>query len=148
MQRFLNRMDQRRTRNNRERYIRVLGLHKENIIPMNLLKYELWEECKGVCPYTGIEIPLDKLWTDEIRISYINPWSHSLNDSVFNKTLCFSFFHDLLNERNSFDFFNEEDPDAWESIKKEQLSCLQVRIIILLVTVNSNGSLKSITNVI
>jgi len=85
---------------------------------MNLLKYELWEECKGVCPYTGIEIPLDKLWTDEIRISYINPWSHSLNDSVFNKTLCFSFFHDLLNERNSFDYFNEEDPDAWESIKK------------------------------
>ena len=118
MQRFLHRMDQRRTRNNRERYIRVLGLHKENIIPMNLLKYELWEECKGVCPYTGIEIPLDKLWTDEIRISYINPWSHSLNDSVFNKTLCFSFFHDLLNERNPFDYFNEEDPDAWESIKK------------------------------
>ena len=39
-------------------------------------------------------------------------------DSVLNKTLCFSFIPDLSNERNPFDYFNEEDPDARESIKK------------------------------
>jgi len=118
MQRFLHRMDQRRNQTNRERYIRILGDRKENITPMNILKYELWEECKGTCPYTGIEISLDKLWTEEININYINPWSHSLNDSVFNKTLCYSFFQDILKERNPYEYFNEEDPDAWESIKK------------------------------
>lgn len=117
-QRFLHRLDQKRTQNNRDRFIQILGKHKENIIPANLLKYELWEECKGTCPYTGIEIQLDKLWTDEVVISYINPWSHSLNDSIFNKTLCFSFFYELLKERSPNQYYNEEDPSSWEMVKK------------------------------
>ena len=51
-------------------------------------KYLLWEECGRICPYTGKTISLPMLYSGEFEIEHIIPYSKSLNNSLFNKTLC------------------------------------------------------------
>ncbi len=52
------------------------------------IKYQLWEECNMTCPYTGKMISRERLFTDEVDIEHILPYSQSLDDSYMNKTLC------------------------------------------------------------
>ena len=91
MQRYLYRVDQRRVAANNALFLEELKQLEVDLIPMNLLKYELWEECKQTCPFSGNQIPLEMLFTDYVQIVYIHPWSRALNDKSYNKTLCFSF---------------------------------------------------------
>lgn len=55
----------------------------------------LWDECGGICPYTGESIPFHELFGQSPRfdIEHIIPFSRCLDDSFLNKTLC-------LNEEN------------------------------------------------
>lgn len=76
---------------------------------------ELWEECKGICPYTGEPIPLETLFTDTIRVVYIHPWSKSLNDSSLNKTLCYSYFAKNLDNTTPHEFFGNH-PEQWSKV--------------------------------
>ena len=57
------------------------------------------------------------LFTDYVQIVYIHPWSRALNDKSYNKTLCFSALAAKLNNRTPFEYFAEEDPEAWETVK-------------------------------
>lgn len=115
-QRFIYLLDQRRVARNRGRYINKIGSISENLTQLNLLKMELWEECKGTCPFTGDHIPMGLLFTDKIKVVYIHPWSVSLNDSPLNKTLCFSHFSDNLDQKSPYSYFNEEAPHQWEEV--------------------------------
>src|SRR5713226_2725885 len=54
----------------------------------DLLKYRLWKECGGLCPYTGQSIGMEMLFTSEVDIEHILPYCYSLDDSYMNKTLC------------------------------------------------------------
>lgn len=56
----------------------------------NILKIRLWEECGGVCPYTGVTIGIAALVGDEpqFEIEHTIPFSKSLDNSFLNKTLC------------------------------------------------------------
>ena len=60
--------------------------------PFEILKWRLWKECDGVCPYTGKPIPPELLLSDEspIDVEHIIPLSRSLDDSFANKTLCWA----------------------------------------------------------
>lgn len=60
--------------------------------PFEILKWRLWKECDGVCPYTGKPIPPELLLSDEssIDVEHIIPPSRSLDDSFANKTLCWA----------------------------------------------------------
>ena len=95
-QRYFYKLDARRISHNHARYIREIGAMRENITPANILKFELWEECKHTCPFSGEEIPLERLFTQEFKIVYIHPWSRSLNDATINKTLCVARLHEKL----------------------------------------------------
>ena len=77
---------------------------------------ELWEECKETCPFTGESIPLALLFTDKIKVVYIQPWSMSLNDSALNKTLCYESFSEKIDSKFPYQYFNEQDPDQWEVV--------------------------------
>lgn len=114
-QRFIFRVDQKRLARNRTRHIDRIGSLSENLTPLNLQKMELWEECKGICPFTGEPIPLDTLFTNKIRVVYIHPWSKSVNDSSLNKTLCYTFFANKLGEKSPREYFSE-DPDQWKKV--------------------------------
>ena len=82
--------------------------------------YKLWEECKKTCPYTGQPIPLHKLFTGEIQIEHIHPWSRSLNDSFSNKTLCYADENRRKGDKTPFEFYGDDEGN-WSAIKERAL---------------------------
>lgn len=54
----------------------------------DIQKYNMWLECKGICPYTGAIISREMLFSLEVDVEHILPYSRSLDDSYMNKTLC------------------------------------------------------------
>lgn len=59
--------------------------------PSDIRKALLWEECGGVCPYTGKAIPFKALFGPEPQfdLEHIIPFSVSMDDSFQNLTLCY-----------------------------------------------------------
>ena len=51
-------------------------------------KYKLWLECDRISPYTGKTISLSRLFSAEIEIEHIIPYSRSFDNSFMNKSLC------------------------------------------------------------
>ena len=86
----------------------------------NILKFKLWEECKQTCPYTGVAIPVAKLFTGEIQIEHIHPWSRSLNDSFNNKTLCYADENRRKGDKTPFEFYGNDELD-WSARKERAL---------------------------
>ena len=86
----------------------------------NILKFKLWEECKQTCPYTGVAIPIAKLFTGEIQIEHIHPWSRSLNDSFNNKTLCYADENRRKGDKTPFEFYGNDELD-WSARKERAL---------------------------
>lgn len=117
-QKYLYKLDQKRREGLRKNYIELLGERAENITPMNLTKYELWEECKQTCPYTGAHIPISELFTDAVQIVYIQPWKYSLNDSHWNKALCLKSFSSNILEYSPYEFFNSNNAEKWDTVVK------------------------------
>ncbi len=54
----------------------------------DIQKYNLWKECKETCPYTGTLISPVMLFSAEVDVEHILPYSQSLDNSYMNKTLC------------------------------------------------------------
>jgi CRISPR-associated endonuclease Csn1 len=117
-QRYLSKLDHKRLDSRRDHAIKELRALVENITYTNVLKYQLWEECKRTCPYTGEDISLDVLFTDEVRVVYILPWERSINDNMTNKTLCMRGMADLVEGYTPYDFFTEHRPYDWEGVKR------------------------------
>ncbi|HEX5430922.1 MAG TPA: type II CRISPR RNA-guided endonuclease Cas9, partial [Bryobacteraceae bacterium] len=56
----------------------------------DVLKALLWDECSGICPYTGTPIPFKNLFGDapQFDIEHIIPRERCFEDSFNNLTLC------------------------------------------------------------
>ncbi len=82
----------------------------------DMQKYQLWLEAGRISPYTGKVINLTHLFSPEIEIEHIVPYSKSLDNSMMNKTLCErSFNHDKTN-RTPVEYFEsrpKHDLDAF-----------------------------------
>jgi CRISPR-associated endonuclease Csn1 len=59
-----------------------------NVKPADSLKYRLWLECGRISPYTGNIISLSRLFSSDIDIEHIIPYSRCMDDSFLNKSLC------------------------------------------------------------
>ena len=64
--------------------------------PRNLLKMRLWEELAHdpldrKCVYTGEQISIERLLSDEVDIDHIFPVAMTLDDSPANKIICMRF---------------------------------------------------------
>ena len=53
----------------------------------NRLRYRLWKEQKGICPYTGRSIGARDIFSPEYEVDHILPYSRTLDDSYMNKVL-------------------------------------------------------------
>jgi CRISPR-associated endonuclease Csn1 len=87
----------------------------------NLLLYKLWEECKRTCPYTGRSISVTQLFSGEVQIEHIHPWSKSLNDSFMNKTLCFADENRAKGDKTPFEFYSLQGENKWHEVKERAL---------------------------
>ena len=76
---------------------------------VNVLKYKLWEECNRTCPYTGRNIEVNQLFSGEVQIEHIYPWSRSLNDSFMNKTLCFADENRAKGDLTPLEFYSKQN---------------------------------------
>lgn len=86
----------------------------------NILLYKLWEECKRTCPYTGKPISVTQLFSGEVQIEHIHPWSRSLNDSFANKTLCYADENRKKGDKTPFEFYGNDELD-WSARKERVL---------------------------
>lgn len=68
------------------------GMALERVHRADIEKMILWEELSNNvadrrCPYSGVQISLQMLLSDEVEIEHILPFSQTLDDSLNNKTV-------------------------------------------------------------
>lgn len=76
----------------------------------DIQKYQMWKECEMVCPYTGTVISREMLFSPEVDVEHILPYSRSLDDSYMNKTLCISAFNRQIKLNNTPFEIGKGDP--------------------------------------
>lgn len=94
----------RRLNEEAEAQIRELG--NQHPSKIDKLKYKLWKESKGLCPYTGQEIGMNMLFSPEVEIEHIIPYRRCLDDSFMNKTLCMSSENKRKNNRTPYETYS------------------------------------------
>lgn len=114
------RRDQKRLERENDRVKARLKEEGQRITHDNILLYKLWEECKHTCPYTGVAIPVHKLFSGEVQIEHIHPWSRSLNDSFNNKTLCYADENRRKGDKTPYEFYGSDEAN-WSAIKERAL---------------------------
>ena len=73
---------------NAEAKAKLVEIGKAQTSRDDLIKYRLWKESNGLCPYTGKTISLHELFGPDVDVEHIIPYSRCLDDSYMNKTLC------------------------------------------------------------
>ncbi|MDP3007799.1 MAG: type II CRISPR RNA-guided endonuclease Cas9 [Methylococcales bacterium] len=70
------------------------------------LKYRLCQEQKATCIYSGKSITLAQLFSAQIEIDHILPYSQSLDDSYMNKVVCFASENHYKGQRTPKEAFS------------------------------------------
>ena len=79
-------------------------------------KYQLWEESNHACPYTGKQINIKKLFGGEVDVEHIIPFSQCLDNSFFNKTICWHEENrNIKKNRTPFESYSH-DPEKYAEI--------------------------------
>lgn len=81
-------------------------------------KFQLWLEAGRISPYTGQVINISQLFSPEIEIEHIVPFSRSLDNSRLNKTLCERRFNHDKTNCTPLEFFEKKDPRAYDDFIK------------------------------
>lgn len=115
------RLEQKRLERQNEETKKRLREHDQVINHENILKYNLWEECQHKCPYTGNEISIQQLFSGQVQIEHIFPWSRSLDDSYLNKTLCFAETNTDKGDQTPYEYFIKKGDALWEEAKERAL---------------------------
>lgn len=119
------RLEQQRLERENDRVKKELERHGQRLTHDSILKYKLWEECNQTCPFTGKSISISQLFSGEVQIEHIHPYSKSLNDSFMNKTLCFADENRAKGNRTPFEFYGQMSVSKWEEVKAQALSCFK-----------------------
>ena len=114
------RREQKRLERENDRVKARLLEEGQRITHDTILLYKLWEECKRTCPYTGKPISVTQLFSGEVQIEHIHPWSRSLNDSFSNKTLCYADENRKKGDKTPFEFYGNDEAN-WSAIKERAL---------------------------
>lgn len=85
--------NQQRNSRMREQIAGLLNTSTERVRTADLQKMILWEELNRDnaadrrCPYSGVQISAAMLFSDQVEIEHILPFSQTLDDSLNNKTV-------------------------------------------------------------
>ena len=116
----------RENRDIRDRHRGILGEHSQQETPDNFLRLRLFEEQErasgGVarCPFSLEPIEVSQLFSAEIEIEHILPYSRTFDDSAANKVVCFRKMNRLKRGKSPSEAFSETD--AWEAIAAAALA--------------------------
>jgi CRISPR-associated endonuclease Csn1 len=79
------------------------------------LKYRLWKDQDTRCAYSGKGIGLSVLFSADIEIDHILPYSQSLDDSYMNKVVCYVAENQKKGQATPIDAFGD-DEEKWNQI--------------------------------
>ena len=88
-----------------------------NIKSTDKEKYALYLECGRICPYTGEVINLTDLFSSDVEIEHIIPYSKCMDDSFGNKTLTKRWFNAAKGNNSPFEYFKNK-PQLWNEFKE------------------------------
>ncbi len=96
---------------------------KQTVNGENLLRLKLWEELNvddplaRCCVYTGTQISLAILFSPEVEIEHILPFTRTLDDSMSNKTLCLRRANRVKLNQTPFEAFGSSPAGySWDAI--------------------------------
>ena len=98
----------------------ILGIIPDNVSGEDILKYRLWKEQDGCCPYSGAYISPETL-RDSVatQIDHIIPYSRSWDDSYMNKVLCLASENQNKGNATPYEYLgNGSRWDALESFTR------------------------------
>jgi CRISPR-associated endonuclease Csn1 len=95
----------------------------------NRVRLRLWEELnpddplERRCPYTGEQIGLKRVFSAEVEIEHILPFSRTLDDGIGNKTLSMRHANRFKNQQTPFEAFGSSPKDYdWKSISTRSVN--------------------------
>ena len=105
---------QKKNRENNERRRKKLVEYDPDLkpTPHNLMRLRLWEQlnpqdCKDRhCPYTGKQISMRKLFSPEIDVDHILPFSLTLDDSEANRIVCYRAANRAKTNKTPYEAFS------------------------------------------
>ncbi len=79
------------------------------------IRYRIWKDQEGRCAYGNKTINLSTLFSAEVDVDHIIPYSESLDDSYMNKVVCFAGENRYKGQRTPIDAFSG-DTEKWGQI--------------------------------
>jgi CRISPR-associated endonuclease Csn1 len=92
------------------------------VTPANLRLLRLWEDLgplPRLCPYSGKPISFSQVFTDEVEIEHILPFSRTLDDSMANKTLAYRETNRGKRNRSPEEAYSGADYEAIQQRTKD-----------------------------
>jgi CRISPR-associated endonuclease Csn1 len=119
---------------------------RKNVKASDKEKYQLWMECNRICPYTNKVIGLEELFTAQVHIEHILPYSKTMDNSFANKTVCWHEFNtDEKKDQTPYQYF-KNDPQAWEAFVSRVKQFPEYKQDVLLTKEIPDGFLNSQLN--
>ncbi len=102
--------EQRRNQDKNAARAAELGKRGHPASPGNLLRMRLWEELAAdpldrKCVYTGEQISIERLLSEEVDIDHILPVAMTLDDSAANKVVCLRYANRHKRKMTPFEAF-------------------------------------------
>lgn len=79
------------------------------------LRYRLWQDQDYLCAYSNRAISLKDLFSAEVEVDHILPYSQSLDDSYMNKVVCYAKENQNKKNKTPIDAFSS-NTGKWEQI--------------------------------
>ncbi|MCR4304857.1 MAG: type II CRISPR RNA-guided endonuclease Cas9 [Gallionella sp.] len=111
--------NQKRNKRLREDIARVLGISEERVRRDDIEKMILWEElsfdpANRRCPYSGAQISVTMLLSDEVEVEHILPFSQTLDDSLNNKTVALRQANRVKGNRTPWEAFGAQSTAGFD----------------------------------
>ena len=84
---------------------------------LNRSRYNLWKEQDCICVYSGKKIPKSKLYTAEVEVDHILPYSRTLDDGFNNKVLVYKSSNQNKGNQTAYEYFSS-NKEQWNDIEK------------------------------
>lgn len=111
--------NQKRNSRLRATIAEVLQINEVNVKAADIQKMILWEELSfdavdRRCPYSGIQIGINMLLSNEVEIEHILPFSDTLDDSLNNKTVAMRQANRIKGNRSPWQAFGTNEVAGFE----------------------------------
>jgi CRISPR-associated endonuclease Csn1 len=111
-------INQKRNQRMRQDIAELLNTSPERVKTADLQKMILWEELSfnvadRRCPYSGVQISAQMLFSEQVEIEHILPFSETLDDSMSNKTVAMRQANRIKGNRTPWQAKDDFSKQGW-----------------------------------